>query len=98
MTAIGGALDDVRRGLIGSVPAHLRDSHYAGATKLQHGSGYRYPHDEPAGVVAQQYAPEPVADREYYRPSEHGAERGTAERLAKIRAALRGGDNPARSD
>ena len=98
MTAIGGALDDVRRGLIGSVPAHLRDSHYAGATKLQHGSGYRYPHDEPAGVVAQQYAPEPVADREYYRPSEHGAERGTAERLARIRAALRGGDNPARSD
>jgi putative ATPase len=98
MSAISGALDDVRRGLIGSVPTHLRDSHYPGATKLQHGSGYSYPHDEPAGIVAQEYAPQPVAGREYYQPSEHGAERGTAQRLAKIRAALRGGDNPGRSD
>ena len=97
MTAIGAAMDDVRRGLVGSVPTHLRDSHYAGATKLQHGKGYSYPHDEPAGIVAQQYAPEPVVGREYYRPSQHGAERATAERLAKIRAALRG-EKPARGD
>jgi putative ATPase len=97
MIAIGAAMDDVRRGLVGSVPTHLRDSHYAGATKLQHGSGYSYPHDEPAGIVAQLYAPEPVAGREYYQPSQHGAERVTAERLAKIRAALRG-DKPARGD
>jgi putative ATPase len=97
MTAIGAAMDDVRRGLVGSVPSHLRDSHYAGATKLRHGTGYSYPHDEPAGIVVQQYAPEPVADREYYQPTQHGAERVTAERLAKIRAALRG-DKPARSD
>jgi putative ATPase len=90
MTAISGALDDVRRGLVGSVPSHLRDSHYAGSVKLQHGTGYVYPHDEPAGIVAQQYAPDPVAGREYYQPTQHGAERVTAERLAKIRAALRG--------
>jgi putative ATPase len=96
-TAIGAAMDDVRRGLVGSVPTHLRDSHYAGATKLQHGSGYSYPHDDAAGIVAQQYAPEPVAGREYYEPSQHGAERLTAERLAKIRAALRG-EKPVRGD
>jgi putative ATPase len=94
MTAISAALDDVRRGLIGSVPPYLRDSHYASASKLQHGTGYVYPHDEPAGIVAQRYAPEPVADREYYRPSQHGAERATAERLARIRAALRGEPAP----
>ncbi|MDQ1485148.1 MAG: putative ATPase, partial [Actinomycetota bacterium] len=45
MTAISAALDDVRRGLVGSVPSHLRDSHYPGAAKLKHGSGYVYPHD-----------------------------------------------------
>jgi putative ATPase len=94
MTAISAALDDVRRGLVGSVPSHLRDSHYPGAAKLKHGSGYVYPHDEPTGIVAQRYAPEPVADREYYRPTQHGAERTTAGRLAKIRAALKG-DPPA---
>jgi putative ATPase len=87
-TAIGEALADVRRGLAGAVPPHLRDSHYAGAKKLAHGAGYVYPHDDPAGVVQQQYAPDAVADREYYRPTQRGAERTTAERLARIRAAL----------
>jgi putative ATPase len=89
-TAIGEALADVRRGLAGAVPAHLRDSHYAGAKKLDHGSGYVYPHDEPAGIVAQQYAPDAVAGREYYQPTLRGAERVTAQRLSRIRAALRG--------
>jgi putative ATPase len=88
-TAIGEALADVRRGLAGTVPTHLRDSHYAGAKNLSHGLGYVYPHDDPAGVVAQQYAPDTVADRQYYHPTQHGAERTTAERLARIRAALR---------
>ncbi len=69
MTAITAAIADVRQGLVGSVPAHLRDSHYPGAAKLKHGAGYRYPHDETAGVVAQRYAPDPVADREYYQPT-----------------------------
>jgi putative ATPase len=87
-TAIAEALADVRRGLAGAVPPHLRDSHYAGAKKLAHGAGYVYPHDDPAGVVQQQYAPDAVADREYYRPTQRGAERTTAERLARIRAAL----------
>lgn len=88
-TAISEALADVRRGLAGAVPAHLRDSHYASAKKLSHGLGYVYPHDDPAGIVAQQYAPDAVADRQYYHPTQHGAERTTAERLARIRAALR---------
>ncbi len=92
--AIGEALADVRAGLIGTVPPHLRDAHYAGAKKLDHGAGYRYPHDDPAGIVAQQYAPDPVDGREYYRPGRHGAEQATAERLARIRAALRGSAGP----
>ena len=90
MTAITAAIADVRQGLVGSVPAHLRDSHYPGAAKLKHGAGYLYPHDQTAGVVAQRYAPDPVADREYYQPTHRGAERVTADRLARIRAALRG--------
>ena len=59
----------------GRVPRHLRDSHYAGSRGLGHGAGYRYPHDDPRGVVTQQYAPDDVAGREYYRPTGHGAER-----------------------
>ena len=45
--------EDVRAGLAGPVPAHLRDASYRGAARLGHGKGYQYPHDDPEGVVAQ---------------------------------------------
>jgi putative ATPase len=91
--AIGAAQADVQAGLIGSVPAHLRDSSYRGAARLGHGRGYQYPHDFPEGVVAQAYAPDAVAGRRYYEPSRHGAEARYAERSERIRAVLGlGGD------
>jgi len=90
ITAIGAATDDVRDGLAGSVPTALRDAHYPGAKRLRHGQGYRYPHDFPGGVVEAQYAPDEVADRDYYRPSDRGAERAAAQRLADLRATVRG--------
>jgi putative ATPase len=88
--AIDAALDDVRRGATGPVPSHLRDAHYPGARKLGHGRDYRYPHDFQGGVVEQRYAPDAVADRDYYRPGGNGAERTVAERLAQLRAVVRG--------
>jgi putative ATPase len=87
--AIGAADADVRNGLIGAVPAHLRDAHYPGAGKVGHGEGYLYPHDFDDGIVAQRYAPDPVADRIYYEPSGHGQEARAAERAGRIRAILR---------
>jgi putative ATPase len=89
--AVDAALGDVRRGLAGPVPAHLRDSHYAGAKRLEHGAGYRYAHDWPHGVVAQQYAPDAVDGRDYYAPTGHGAEREVGERVARLRRAVRAG-------
>src|SRR5699024_11002165 len=53
--AMNSALADVRDGKGGVVPAHLRDTHYAGAQKLGHGQEYRYAHDSTHGVVPQQY-------------------------------------------
>jgi putative ATPase len=87
--AISDAQADVRAGLIGAVPAHLRDAHYSGAQKLGHGEDYKYPHDFEEGVVTQRYAPDSVADRVYYQPSGHGNEARVAERASKIRAILR---------
>ena len=88
--AIGAAVGDVRRGLIGQVPPHLRDAHYPGAAKLGHGDGYKYPHDFDHGLVRQEYAPEQIRDRRYYEPTRHGAEAPVAERWARIRDFLRG--------
>ena len=88
-TALGSAMGDVRAGKAGPVPAHLRDGHYSGAAQLGHAQGYRYPHDDPDGVVAQQYPPDEIADLDYYRPTTHGAEREIAGRLDKLRAIIR---------
>ena len=90
ITAIDSALSDVRKGRIGTVPPHLRDAHYSGANGLGHGEGYRYPHDHPGGVVAQQYAPDELADQVYYRPTTHGAERRVGEIRDRIRRVQRG--------
>ena len=87
--AISAADADVRAGLVGAVPAHLRDSHYPGAGKVGHGEGYLYPHDFDDGIVAQRYAPDSVADRTYYEPSGHGLEARVAERAGRIQAILR---------
>jgi putative ATPase len=93
--AIGAAAEDVRAGLAGPVPAHLRDAHYRGAARLGHGRGYQYPHDYAEGVVPQAYAPDAVAGRRYYEPSRHGAEARYSERSERIRAILDGADGSA---
>jgi putative ATPase len=90
ITAIEAALADVRGGLAGAVPPALRDASYQGAAKLGHGQRYRYPHDAAEGVVQQQYPPDELVGRDYYDPADRGAERQLAERLAKLRVAVRG--------
>ncbi len=88
--ALDAATADVRAGRVGPVPPHLRDAHYPGARALGHGSTYRYAHDAPFGVVAQQYAPDEVADADYYRPTAHGAEAAVRERWERLRDIVRG--------
>ncbi len=87
---ISAAIADVRAGLSGVVPSHLRDSHYPGAKKLGHGEGYRYAHDEPHGVAAQQYLPDTLTGRTYYQPTDRGVEREIGPRLERLRTILRG--------
>ncbi|MDR7303288.1 replication-associated recombination protein A [Haloactinomyces albus] len=90
ITAVDAALDDVRAGKAGAVPAHLRDGHYAGASRLGNAQGYRYPHSRPEGVLAQQYPPDELVGRNYYEPSGRGTERALGERLPKLRDIVRG--------
>ncbi|MEO6827556.1 MAG: replication-associated recombination protein A [Microbacteriaceae bacterium] len=88
--ALDRAIADVRAGKIGRVPKHLRDSHYPGSTKLGHGRGYKYPHDDALGVLRQQYLPTELRDARYYRPTEHGNEREVSARLEKLLKIVRG--------
>ena len=88
---INAAIADIRAGKGGPVPTHLRGSGYAGATRLGHGEGYRYAHDDPAGVVAQQYLPDDLAqDANYYHPTDRGFEERLGPRWKWLRDRIRG--------
>jgi putative ATPase len=88
-TALGAAMADIKAGKAGMVPPHLRDGHYSGAAALGNAQGYKYSHDDPDGVVPQQYPPDELVGADYYRPTNHGAERDMATRLEKLRAIIR---------
>lgn len=89
ITAIDAAIADVKAGKVGPVPPHLRDAHYAGAKKIGHGATYQYSHNDPRGVVPQQYAPDVVDRTDYYRPTRRGGEAAYADRVDAIRKILR---------
>ncbi|MHA7652332.1 replication-associated recombination protein A [Mycobacterium sp. ML4] len=89
-TALGAAMNDIKAGKAGPVPPHLRDGHYSGAAALGNAKGYRYSHDDPDGVVAQQYPPDELVGVDYYQPTGRGAEREIAGRLDRLRAIIRG--------
>lgn len=70
--ALDKALQDVRSGKGGEVPAHIKDAHYAGAQTLGRGKQYQYPHDHESGWVRQQYLPEAIKHKQYYEPKATG--------------------------
>ncbi len=76
VTAMYAAIADAEKGDFGSVPAHLRDESYAGASRLgvTTGSQYKYAHDYPGHWVRQQYMPDGMENIEYYHPSDQGHE------------------------
>ena len=70
--AINEALKDLETSELRPIPPQLRSTG---------GVGYRYPHDDPRGVLKQEYAD---LDKRYYQPSNHGFEKTLAERLKQI--------------
>ena len=72
ITAIDEALHDIRAGRSGEVPLHLKDAHYKGASELGRGIGYKFPHDYESGWVKQQYLPDRLKNKKYYKPKRTG--------------------------
>ena len=73
--AITDAMETVKNTMTAPVPGHLQDAHYKSAGKLGHGEGYKYAHDYPMHYVKQQYLPDGLTDKVFYRPSENGYEK-----------------------
>jgi putative ATPase len=73
---IWNAREDVRNGVGGEVPPHLRGTGYHGAATLGHGEGYVYPHDDPRGWF--QWYCSYCMGRRMYTSLDHGFEEGAA--------------------
>lgn len=82
--AIWSAMSDVREGRTLPVPKHLRDTHYKGAKRLDHGRGYQYAHDFEGGFVRQDYL---GVDKTYYEPTDRGYEAEIGRRLGQWRTS-----------
>ncbi len=65
--ALDEAIADLRAGLTGDIPRALQNKHFDGADNPHKGQFYKYPHDFPDSWVDQQYLPDALAGKKYYR-------------------------------
>lgn len=94
VVALSQAAADAETSFDEPVPVYLRDTSFAGASKLGHGKGYLYPHDFPGHWVRQEYMPPSLKGRRYYIPSDQGQEAKILENHER-RERLRNGEAPA---
>ena len=82
--AVFDAMENVKQ-VKTTVPPHLQDAHYKGASNFGRGIGYKYAHDYPNHYVRQQYLPDELVGRKFYVPSDNGYERNISEYFNKIK-------------
>ena len=83
--AINTALQDVERGITGDFPRHLQNVHCDGEGAAVKGQNYLYPHDYPNHYVEQQYLPDAIKDRIYYKFGDNKFEQAAYEYRKKIK-------------
>ena len=83
--AFGAAQSDVASAPAEPVPLHIRNAPTALMKELGYADGYKYAHDYDAAYVQQEYLPERLRGRVYYRPSDRGLEAEIKKRLAAWR-------------
>lgn len=85
--AFAAARADVESGVPTPVPRHLQNCH-ADSAGQEREQGYLYPHDYPGHYVAQQYLPDAILGRTYYRPGDNPTERAMFDHLTALRASV----------
>ncbi len=76
----------VAAGGTAEVPLHLRNAPTTLAKQMDHGTGYRYAHDEEDAYAAgERYLPPELGEPEYYQPVSRGLEQRIQEKLAALR-------------
>ena len=67
------AAADIRAGRTGEIPRELQNVH-ADSAGMEREQGYLYPHDFPGHWVKQQYLPDAIKDRQYYKYGDNKTE------------------------
>jgi putative ATPase len=79
--AIEQAMDDVRNLPNLPVPLHIRNAPTKLMKDLEYGKEYKYSHQFDNHFVEQQYLPDNLKDKIYYKPTEIGNEKSIRDRL-----------------
>ena len=64
------------------VPLHLRNAPTRLMKEVGYGKGYIYPHDHPESQIRQEYLPEKIRGRIFYRPGDKAFEKEIKKRMA----------------
>ncbi len=88
--AMGGVKNAIKNAPQAEVPLHLANAPHAGMKLQGYGKGYRYPPDDPRGVVEGSYFPVGIPAQTFYEPTNRGFEEEVAKRLSYVRAVIAG--------
>ena len=83
--AINAAMADIERGVGGDIPRHLQNRHFDGEDALVKGQHYKYPHEYPNHYVNQQYLPDEIKGKQYYRFGTNKTEQKCKEYWAAVK-------------
>lgn len=82
--AVNSAFSDIEKGNYGAIPRHLQNKHFDGEDAEIKGQHYLYPHDFKNHYVAQQYLPDNLKNKKYYRHGDNKNEISFNEYRKKI--------------
>jgi putative ATPase len=88
ITAYGAARAAVVQEGALPVPLHLRNAPTKLMKSLGYGGGYKYPHNFEGNYVPEDYLPEALKARRFYKPGTTGLEKELSERYADIQRQL----------
>ncbi|MBQ8793446.1 MAG: replication-associated recombination protein A [Clostridia bacterium] len=83
--AINAAMADVEKGIGGDIPRHLQNKHFDGEDAEIKGQHYLYPHSFPMHYVNQQYLPDNIKNKKYYKFGDNKNEQSFKEYWDKIK-------------
>lgn len=82
--AVEEALSDVKKLPNEPVPLHLRNAPTKLMEELNYSKGYKYAHNFEGSFVEQQFLPDNLKQKIYYRPTDNGREKTLRERLNQL--------------